>query len=94
MEAIQMRFNYEIRYDLQHVLFTDNLRAFFNSGARRTTGIEFRRSNDSIMNQQDQPSNHQASESTINNENAEILRDMMEAKTSQPLGVLFPKEDQ
>ena len=63
MESIQTRFNYEIKYDLQQVLFTNNLRAFFNKGASRTIWIEFknRNINQSNQNTQNQSDHSQAS---------------------------------
>ena len=33
-------FNVETWYDLQHILFTNNIQAFHNKGTRRTTCIE------------------------------------------------------
>ena len=37
---INMRFNFETRYDLQHILFNNNIRAFHNRSYRRTMGVE------------------------------------------------------
>ena len=40
MESINRRFSDATGYDLQHMLFTNNLRAFHNRGSRRTTRVE------------------------------------------------------
>ena len=40
MEHINRRFAFETGYDLQHILFTNNIRAFHSRGWRNTTNIE------------------------------------------------------
>ena len=40
MDSINRRFSVATGYDLQHTLFTNNLRAFHNKGLGRTTRVE------------------------------------------------------
>ena len=97
MEGIYRRLEYATGYDLQEFLFTNNLRAFFNKGTRRSTGVEVFHLNDPTqpssshaMNQNDM--NTMFDQDHLEAGNLGEMRNTGTETESRPLAVIFPEQ--
>ena len=83
--------------DFQEFLFTNNLRAFFNRGTRRFTGVGFFRLNDPTQPSSSHAMNQNDMNTVSDQEHLEVgnpgeMRNTGTETKSRPLAVIFPKE--
>ena len=83
--------------DFQEFLFTNNLRAFFNRGTRRSTGVEFFRLNDPTRPSFSHTINQNDMNTVSDQEHLEVgnpgeIRNTCIETESRPLAVIFPEE--
>ena len=106
MENIRQCFGFETSYDLQSILFSNNLSVFHNRGIRRSTGIETVRRGLNHHHQMEAFSDHPPQEKDWNivvnisdDESDDSLMDMVDDDTNAiptitPLTVRFSEDVQ
>ena len=95
MEAIHIRFEYETRYNLYKVLFTNNLTAFHNRSLRWFTGIEFVNSNHQGFNPRSDHQDWNGNQGIEHDSRfTEAIDNMITDEDVLPLNMIFSKEIQ
>ena len=97
MEGIYRRLEYATGYDLQEFLFTNNLRAFFNKGTRRSTGVEVFHLNDPTQPSSSHTMNQNYMNTVSDQDHLKVgnpkeMRNTSTETESKPLVVIFPRE--